>query len=187
MPPVEVLLEGGAFMRSITQDEPRCRAILEALRQRPPFLFIDALDFRSPPAAAVAHFTFPEEAPYFEGHFPGDPVVPGVLLVEAMAQATRCALYLYLGVSAPGYLVRIEGCRFQKLVRPGERLTLRATIEDAEGLTGWAGTTVRMVGARCTVFRSGKRVARARVTLHMEALPVPLPEVSDTSNKSKGG
>jgi 3-hydroxyacyl-[acyl-carrier-protein] dehydratase len=171
---------------TVTPTGPSGRVILEALRQRPPFLFIDTLDPAPQPAAAVAHYTFPSEAPYFAGHFPGDPVVPGVLLVEAMAQAARCALYQYLGVSTPGYLVGVDGCRFQQLVRPGEPLTLRATLGDAAALAAWAGTTMKMVDARCAVFRSGKRVARARVTLHIEALPGLRSETSDTETKSKG-
>lgn len=173
-------------MGSMPTNESVGRVILEALRQRPPFLFIDDLDPGPTSASAVAHFTFPAEAPYFAGHFPGDPVVPGVLLVEAMAQAARCALYLYRGISTPGYLVGVDGCRFQKLVRPGERLTLRATLDDAGGLSAWAGAKVQMVDARCGVFRSGKRVARARVTLHVEALQGPRLKASNTVTKSKG-
>jgi 3-hydroxyacyl-[acyl-carrier-protein] dehydratase len=170
----------------MTQTEPLNRVILRALRQRPPFLFIDGLDPSPPPATAIAYFTFPAEAPYFAGHFPGEPVVPGVLLVEAMAQAARCALYLHFGKSTPGYLVRVDGCRFQQLVRPGERLTLRATLNDTEEIAGWAGMRVPMVDARCAVFRSKKRVARARVTLHLEALPIARSQPSGIETKSKG-
>lgn len=166
--------------------EPVGRVILEALRQRPPFLFIDALDPDSLPGTAVAYFTFPAEAPYFAGHFPGDPVVPGVLLVEAMAQTARCALYLYLGVPTSGYLVRVDRCRFQQLVRPGELLTLRAALSDVNAMSAWPGTTVQTMDARCGVFKAGKRVARARVTLHLQALPLPRPKAPDTVTRSKG-
>jgi 3-hydroxyacyl-[acyl-carrier-protein] dehydratase len=166
--------------------EPVRRVIFEALRQRPPFLFIDALDPASQPGTAVAYFTFPAEAPYFSGHFPGDPVVPGVLLVEAMAQTARCALYLYLGVPTSGYLVRVDRCRFQQLVRPGEPLTLHATLSDVNALAAWSGLTVQMMDARCGVFKSGRRVARARITLHFQALQLARREASGTVTRSKG-
>lgn len=99
------------------------------LPHRFPFLFVDALvsqdgdDFE-----CVKNVTHNE--PFFSGHFPQEPVMPGVLIVEALAQAAGVALAAREG-GAPGgigYLAGIESARFRRKVVPGDVLRLRGRI-----------------------------------------------------------
>ncbi|TVQ35027.1 MAG: 3-hydroxyacyl-[acyl-carrier-protein] dehydratase FabZ [Wenzhouxiangella sp.] len=103
-------------------------AILELLPHRYPFLLVDrVLDYElgTPPRIrALKNVTMNE--PFFQGHFPGHPVMPGVLILEAMAQAAGCLAHL--GRQAEGavdqlyYLVKIDKARFSRVVTPGDQL-----------------------------------------------------------------
>lgn len=141
--------------------------VLALLRQRPPFLFAFEADAGGSPGAATTRFTFDPAAPYFAGHFPGDPIVPGVLLVEGMAQAARLALNRSLGYAAPGYLATIDKALFHHPARPGEPLTFKAVLDP---LPPRASGRL-LAGARCATLCGGRRVARAHVTLSAELEP----------------
>ena len=99
---------------------------------RYPFLLVDRiLDWESEPERvirAVKNVTFNE--PYFQGHFPDNPVMPGVLIVEAMAQAAG-VLGTLMTDGAPGgnlyYLAKIEEARFSRTVVPGDQLLMTVT------------------------------------------------------------
>ena len=99
--------------------------IKKVIPQREPFLFVDEIVSVEGDTLTAA-YTFKEGDRVFAGHFPGDPVVPGVLLVEALAQAGA-----YFLLSRPenagknAYLLKIGEAKFKNIVRPGERLTLR--------------------------------------------------------------
>ena len=148
--------------------EPRVSGpVLALLRQRPPFLFAFEVDEDVPPGTAITRFTFDPAAPYFAGHFPGDPIVPGVLLVEGMAQAARLALNRSLGYAAPGYLVTIDKARFHHLARPGDPLSFKAVLEPSRRREGGR----LLAGARCSTLCGGRRVARAHVTLFADIEP----------------
>ncbi|MEE2664712.1 MAG: hypothetical protein VX681_11400 [Myxococcota bacterium] len=69
--------------------------VLARIPQQEPFRFIDGID-ELDPNHIVAHYTFREAAEFYRGHFPGNPITPGVLLTEAMAQAGVVAFGLYL-------------------------------------------------------------------------------------------
>ena len=107
--------------------------ILELLPHRYPFLLIDrVLDYEIDVSlTALKNVTVNE--PFFQGHFPGRPIMPGVLILEAMAQASAVLFYESLGESRPEgniiYLfVGVDKARFKRPVEPGDQLTITATI-----------------------------------------------------------
>jgi 3-hydroxyacyl-[acyl-carrier-protein] dehydratase len=133
------------------------------LRQRDPFLFAKGflpLDPEDPAAGIAATFTFTGDEPYFAGHFPGEPVVPGVLLIEAMAQAARVALAYRDGHPSPGFLAAVERTRFNhRLTPPADlRITARLNGDGAES---------DFVRAQCAVFQGRTRACRADLALSL--------------------
>jgi 3-hydroxyacyl-[acyl-carrier-protein] dehydratase len=103
-------------------------AILELLPHRYPFLLVDrVLEYHldNPPRIrALKNVTMNE--PFFQGHFPGHPVMPGVLILEAMAQAAGCLAHLARQSDGAEdqlfYLVKIDKARFSRVVIPGDQL-----------------------------------------------------------------
>ncbi len=103
--------------------------ILGVLPHRYPFLLVDrVIAFESGKyLRAIKNVTFNE--PFFQGHFPGHPVMPGVLVLEALAQAGGLLTQLSEPQCAPGeerlyYLVKIDNARFSRIVVPGDQLVL---------------------------------------------------------------
>ena len=110
--------------------------IKSLLPHREPFLFVDRLVSRDD-ASVVGEYTFTAERnDFFQGHFPGNPIVPGVILVESMAQV--CAASVVAGGSfgdrAPVFLLAgVSDVRFIRPVRPGDKLVTRATNGRSRG------------------------------------------------------
>jgi 3-hydroxyacyl-[acyl-carrier-protein] dehydratase len=102
------------------------RAILP---HRYPFLMVDRLLSQEGDTFEAVKLVTNNE-PWAPGHFPGEPVMPGVLIIEALAQASAIALHVREGFTAAraGYLAGIEGARFRRKVVPGDRLRLTGTI-----------------------------------------------------------
>lgn len=93
------------------------------LPHREPFVFIDQVLEVLPGESASCRKTFPADTDFFRGHFPGDPLVPGVILTEALAQTAGIA------AGQPGKAFRlsaIKGMKFLAAVRPDEAIDLRA-------------------------------------------------------------
>jgi 3-hydroxyacyl-[acyl-carrier-protein] dehydratase len=105
--------------------------ILERLPHRYPFLMVDRVLEVVPGKSIVAVKNVSTNEAFFQGHFPGHPVMPGVLIIEALAQAG--GVLAYETASAEEriwilYLVGIEETRFKQTVRPGDQLTLRVQL-----------------------------------------------------------
>lgn len=116
-----------------TQPGVDIERILELLPHRYPFLLIDrVLEYTlgdQPSIKALKNVTINE--PFFQGHFPGHPVMPGVLILEAMAQAAGCLAHLARksvgGEDQLYYLVKIDKARFNRVVVPGDQLIFEVT------------------------------------------------------------
>ena len=107
--------------------------ILELLPHRYPFVLVDrVLEFvPGVRIAALKNVTINE--PFFVGHFPQRPVMPGVLMLEALAQASALLSFSSEGETADGsrlyYFAGIDGARFKRVVEPGDQLILESKIE----------------------------------------------------------
>ena len=108
--------------------------ILHLLPHRYPFLLVDRVIELEPHQRirAIKNVTFNE--PFFQGHFPGRPVMPGVLVIEAMAQAG--GLLTQLSASKDShkegqlfYLVKVDNCRFNRMVVPGDQLDIEVKVK----------------------------------------------------------
>jgi 3-hydroxyacyl-[acyl-carrier-protein] dehydratase len=107
--------------------------ILGLMPHRSPFLLVDRVLELEPGKriAAIKNVSFNE--PFFEGHFPGHPVMPGVLIIEALAQAAAVLTYVTLETSYPQgtlfYFAGIDGARFKRRVVPGDQLRLEVSMD----------------------------------------------------------
>jgi 3-hydroxyacyl-[acyl-carrier-protein] dehydratase len=117
---------------------PFGREVIESIiPHRDPFLFIDEVLELEPGRRVVARRSVRPDEWFFPGHFPGRPILPGVIMVEALAQAGAIAV---LSVEENrGKLVLfggIDGVRFKRIVEPGDELTLRCEVEATRGPVG---------------------------------------------------
>ena len=100
---------------------------------RYPFLLVDkVVDLDVEAKRIIAHKNVTINEPYFQGHFPGQPIMPGVLIIEALAQAGGVLTQLSLGRDAQSklfYLVKVDNVRFMKQVVPGDVLELHVQVK----------------------------------------------------------
>ncbi|HEX9851765.1 MAG TPA: 3-hydroxyacyl-ACP dehydratase FabZ [Woeseiaceae bacterium] len=108
------------------------RAIMALLPHRYPFLLIDRIVECRPRESITAVKNVTVNEPFFQGHFPGNPVMPGVLVIEAMAQASGILSYLSTGDRIPRplyFLAGIDEARFRRPVGPGDVLLIKVDVE----------------------------------------------------------
>jgi 3-hydroxyacyl-[acyl-carrier-protein] dehydratase len=131
--------------------------LLAILPHRYPFLLIDKIiDIDGDDSATgIKNVTINE--PHFQGHFPGQPIMPGVLIIEAMAQTAGAISIMSNGFDTPSivYFMTIDNAKFRKPVVPGDRLEIRVTkIKRRGNLSKYA----------CVATVDGNKVAEAEVT-----------------------
>jgi 3-hydroxyacyl-[acyl-carrier-protein] dehydratase len=140
--------------------------ILKLLPHRYPFLMIDKVRELEPKKRIVAIKNVSNNEPQFQGHFPGRPIMPGVLILEAFAQAA-VVMMLATDASAPEnqvyYYLGIDNARFKKLVLPGDQLELEVMFDRAlRGIGKFscvarvAGDVVAEASILCTIQPAGK-------------------------------
>ena len=136
------------------------REIEAILPHRDPFLLIDEVLELEPGARVVATKTVREDEWYLSGHFPGRPVMPGVLIVEAMAQTGAVAvLAAEENRGKLAFFAGIDDCRFKRIVEPGDRLQLSCELERLRGPIG---------RGRAEAQVDGKLAARGTLTFAVE-------------------
>jgi beta-hydroxyacyl-ACP dehydratase FabZ len=107
------------------------RKIMEFLPHRYPFILVDRILEAVPGKRIVGLKNVTINEPYFQGHFPGEPVMPGVLIIEAMAQVGGVLAYDSLaerGTKALIYFMGIDKARFRKRVVPGDQLIMEMVV-----------------------------------------------------------
>ena len=121
--------------------------IMEILPHRNPFLLIDTIEELVPGEKAVAKKNVTMNEPYFMGHFPGNPVMPGVLIIEALAQTGAVAILCqdeWKGKTA--YFAGINNAKFKQKVVPGDTLELMTEIIKVKGPIGVGKAVAKVNG-----------------------------------------
>lgn len=127
------------------------KQIMEILPHRHPFLLIDTIEELEPGVRAVGRKCVTYNEPYFVGHFPKEPVMPGVLIIEAMAQTGAVAILAqdeFKGRTA--YFAGINSAKFKRKVVPGDILRIETQIVKVKGPIGIGRATVTVDGVLAT-------------------------------------
>lgn len=138
--------------------------IQKILPHRYPFLLVDKVHSIDGIKSATGIKNVTMNEPYFQGHFPGNPIMPGVTIVEAMAQTTAVMVGASLGLTEGNllvYFMAIDGCKFRRKVVPGDVLEMQ--VETTRGKPG--GKVWRFKGV-ATV--DGELAAEAEFTAMMD-------------------
>jgi 3-hydroxyacyl-[acyl-carrier-protein] dehydratase len=120
---------------------------VDLLPHRPPFRFVDAVDELVPGRRVRARYRVTGDEAFLAGHFPGNPILPGVIQLEALAQAGAVALLSderYAG-SLPLF-GGVEDVRWRRLVRPGDELQLEVVMDRLSARGGWGQGTATVGG-----------------------------------------
>ncbi|WP_255298544.1 FabA/FabZ family ACP-dehydratase [Brevibacillus dissolubilis] len=155
-------------MTTVTEEKATPSVVLtkkphELLKQAPPFLFIDRVEeVNGKKIVCIKNLAYNE--PYFTGHFPGEPIVPGVLQIEMAAQAS---MLLTIAMSESdgaepliGYLVQNKDFRFYNPVQPGD--SLKIVVEMKERVGNYYTTK-----ATLTILNTGKKASKGELVFYL--------------------
>ncbi len=121
--------------------------IQEIIPHRPPFLLVDRILEVEPGKSAVGIKNVTVNEPFFAGHFPGYPVMPGVLIVEALAQVGSVAMMIVEENRGKlGFFAGIDGFRFRGQVKPGDTLRLEVEMTRFKGMIGKGHAVAKVDG-----------------------------------------
>ena len=137
------------------------KEIQEIIPHRHPFLLIDFIDELEPRVRAVGYKSITFNGPQFNGNFPGQPVMPGVLMIEALAQVGAVAiLSLPENKGKTAFFGAINNAKFKQMVLPGDRLKLECEIIKRKGPIG--------VGKAVATNAEGKVAVSAELTFAIQ-------------------
>lgn len=123
------------------------------LPHRDPFLWVSRILECEPGVSVVAELDVDPDLPLFQGHFPGYPVLPGVIIMEALAQAASCCLLAQEDKAGSfGFFAGIDKAKFREQVRPGDTIRLEANI---------TRNSSRMCVAEVKAYKGDKLCAQA--------------------------
>ena len=122
------------------------KRILQMIPHRYPMLMVDRVIDMHLDASAIGIKNVSINEPFFQGHFPSEPVMPGVLIVEAMAQTAAVLVVATFGADSEGklvYFMTIDGVRFRRPVMPGDRLELHVSkVQSRANVWKFAGKAI---------------------------------------------
>ena len=121
---------------AVGADEIDVQEIMRRIPHRPPFLYVDRAEAYRPGESLVGIKCVTLNEPFFAGHFPGNPVKPGVLIIEALAQTGGLLMSKSWDVDPEGKIIlfmSIDNCRFRNPVRPGDVLRLEVEVQRTRG------------------------------------------------------
>ena len=123
------------------------KEIMEIIPHRQPFMLLDTVEELTPGVRALAKKCVSYNEFFFQGHFPEEPVMPGVLIIEALAQTGAVAiLSLEENRGKTAYFAAIQSARFKKKVVPGDVLMLETEIVKQKGSMGIGRATATVEG-----------------------------------------
>lgn len=156
--------------------------VLKFLPHRPPFLFIDTVErvdvnpeiFKKETITSkdlvgsrvVTHFEIKEDLEILKGHFPGNPILPGVVQIEMMAQSSAFVSIAFNnmekeGVKVETLLLGVESSRFRKPLLPGMKLEIHAVMEKCRGPIAYYD---------CQIFSAGEKVSEAKFLARLDVV-----------------
>jgi 3-hydroxyacyl-[acyl-carrier-protein] dehydratase len=130
--------------------------LIALLPHRTPFVFVDAVDEIEPGASVLARYRVTGDEAFLAGHFPGNPVFPGVVQLEALAQTG--AIGVLADERYAGKLPLfggVERVRWRRIVRPGDEIVMAVTLERLSARGGWGAgraTVAREVACEARLF-----------------------------------
>lgn len=130
---------------------PWGREVIEGiLPHRDPFVWVSRIVAIEPGASIEGELDVPADLDIFRGHFPDHPVLPGVIIMEALAQAASFCILVQRGAEGSiGFLTGIDGAKFRRQVSPGETLTLKGRIVKSSSRLCVAEVEASVDGAVC--------------------------------------